>query len=266
MSDLNAQTFGETPYIVSPPSNNATQFAFSLKGYVFGLRLMRTDYFGYIDDDRYAVYTDIRTSGLGALLKTLEIWSVTKGQVHEDGTLRPQVHIQQNLNTKNRRVEMIYDDEARSVETTILPPLGSQGIPPASPEQRYSALDTVTAMLHMTRKGRPSADDLCKGSVPVFDSKQHYMLRLEPVGQARVKYLGEKQEAIHCHVYYEPVSGYDPEDKPSDEEAATPIHLYFAYNVAADMHIPVRFTYKISGFTAVIKMSDLRVMTPDTEM
>ncbi len=260
MAVLNAQTYPENaPYVVPPAPDGAVQFAFNMKGYVFGFRVVRANFMGYAGDEGYAAYTDVRTSGLGALLKKMEIWAVTRGQVSAEGDLRPLFHVQQNTDKKNRRVEMNYDDAAQEIAVDIRPRLGSQGVPPATPEQRYSAFDTVSALLHMTRRD----DAVCSGSVPVFDSKQHYNLRFEPVGEANVKYLGGRKPAQHCHVYYEPIAGYDPEDLPSAEEAATPVSVYFRYYPEVDMHVPVRFTYKVSGFTAVVKMADLVFVTPD---
>ena len=260
MGVLNQQTYPDSaPYAVPSAPAGSTQFAFNMKGYVFGFRVVRASYLGYTTDTDYAAYTDVRTSGLGALLKKMEIWAVSRGRVLADGSLRPLFHVQQNTDKKNRRVEMNYDDAGAAVDVDIRPPLGSQGVPPATPAERFAALDTVTALLHMTRRG----DDVCSGSVPVFDSKQRYNLRLSPVGEARVKYLGDKQRAIHCHVHYEPIAGYDPEDLPSAEEEATPVDVYFRYYPEVDMHVPVRFAYKVSGFTAVVKMSDLVFVTPD---
>jgi hypothetical protein len=266
MPVLNEQTFGDAPYIVPDAPEGSTQFAFTLKGYVFGLRLIKASYLGYESDAAYAAYTDMRTSGLGALLKKLDIWAVSRGIVRPDGTLRPDFHVQQNTDKKNRRVEMNYDNAAETIDVNIVPRLGSQGVPAASPEERFAAYDTVTALLHMTRKGRQDADSLCVGSVPIFDSKQHYNLRLAPVGTSRVKFLGDKQEAIHCYAYYEPVSGFDPEDLPDEEEAGTPIDIYFQYYPEVDMHVPVRFAYRISSFKAVIKMTGLIFVTPEGEV
>ncbi|GLQ21920.1 DUF3108 domain-containing protein [Algimonas porphyrae] len=266
ISVLNDQNLGERQWIVPAPSADANQFAFTMKGYVFGIKLLNVSYFGYEDTQDYAAYADIRTSGLGALLKKMDIWSVTRGRITGDGDLRPDFHVQQNTDKKNRRVEMVYDNDAAEVTVDIVPPLGSQGIPPATPDERFAAYDTITALLHMTRKGRQDAASLCSGRVPVFDSKQHYNLRLSPVGDARVKYLGDKQTAIHCHAYYEPISGFDPEDLPDAEEAGTPVDIYFNYYPDIDMHVPVRFAYRISSFKAIIKMTGLVMVTPDGEV
>jgi hypothetical protein len=266
MPVLNEQTFGDDPYIIPAPPEDATQFAFTLKGYVFGIRLVKASYFGFESDKDYAAYTDMQTSGLAALLKKLDIWAVTRGKVMPDGDLRPSFHVQQNTDEKNRRVEMVYDNAERSVDVTIVPRLGSQGTPPATPEERYSAYDTPTALLQLMRQGRTDAEQLCQGKVPVFDSKQHYNLRLAPVGKEKVKFLGDKNQTIHCYVYYEPVSGFDAEDLPDAEEKDTPIDVYFKYYPAVDMHVPVRFAYRISSFKAVIKMTGLMFVTPEGEV
>jgi hypothetical protein len=266
MAVLNEQTFDDTPYIVPSAPDGSTQFAFTLKGYVFGIRLIKATYLGYETENEYAAYTDMKTSGLAALLQKLDIWAVTRGSISADGSLRPDFHVQQNTDKKNRRVEMNYDNVAQNVDVNIIPRLGSQGVPPASPEERFAAYDTVTALLEMMRKGRQDADSLCQGSVPVFDSKQHYNLRLAPVGTAKVKFLGEKDKTIHCYAYYEPVSGFDAEDLPDAEEAGTPVDVYFKYYPEIDMHVPVRFAYRISSFKAIIKMSDMIFVTPEGDV
>jgi len=165
----------------------------------------------------------------------------------------------QNTDKKNRRVEMNYDHKAAAVDVAIIPPLGSQGVPPATPKSRYTSNDAISGILHLMMMGTKVNGELCQGRVPFFDSKQHYNLKLERVGTKRVKFDGRKEDTIHCRAYYEPIAGYDPEDLPSDEEAQTPINVYFKYYEEAGVHIPVRFTYKISGFKAVVKAANIEI-------
>ena len=160
---------------------------------------------------------------------------------------------------------MNYDHNAAAVDVAIIPPLGSQGVPPATPESRYTSNDAISGILHLMMMGTKIEGELCQGRVPFFDSKQHYNLKLERVGTKRVKFDGDKDETIHCRAYYEPIAGYDPEDLPSDEEAQTPINVYFKYYEEAGIHVPVRFTYKISGFTAVVKADDIEFRAASTK-
>ena len=260
---LNAQNLSERSYRVPTPNADDTQIRLKLKGYVFGIRIVRSDVITVFDDRDYTIYADAKSSGLAALLKKMEIWAISQGR-HSRSGLKPDWHVQQNTDKKNRRVEMNYNRLASRVDIAIVPPLGSQGIPPATPRERYTANDTLSGIMHLMMMGTKVNGQLCTGRVPFFDSKQYYNLRLERIGTKRVKFDGDKEETIHCRAYYEPLAGYDPEDLPSEEEAATPVDVYFKYYEEAGVHVPVRFTYKISGFKAVVKADDIEIVSGRT--
>ncbi len=240
------------------PETGETAFDFSLSGYVFGLKMIKARYKGEFDGETYRVFSDLKTSGLGALLKKLRIWAVTDGRYDARG-MYPLTHTQQNLDKKNRRVQMDYDYGTRRVAVDINPPIGSQGVPPASEDERFAADDVMSAILNMMMRGHTVSEDFCTGGVKVFDSKQHYNLRMERAGTKTVKYDGDKYEAMRCQVYYEPISGFDPEDLPNTEEGGTPVKVYFINREDLGLYVPLRFTYKISGFTAVIKLKDMEI-------
>ena len=261
MAALNDGNIVQKTYSVPAPSTAATEFDFKLKGYVFGLRMIKANYTGWYDNDTYAVYTDLKTSGLGAMLKKLEIWAVTKGSYTKSG-LTPDFHIQQNLDKKNRRVEMNYNNNRGYIHVAIDPPLGSQGVPAATPAERYSADDTVSAVLNLMMRGQKIDEPVCSGGVRVFDSKQHYNLRMERAGTKRLKFNGEKSDMLLCQVYYEPISGFDPEDLPDTEEGGTPIKIYMKEFPELGLYVPVRFTYKISSIKAVIKLDEMVIKKP----
>lgn len=261
---LNAQSFDNKVYTLPLADADTTQIRMKLKGYVFGLRIVRSDLITQFNKTEYAGYADAKSSGLAALLKKMEIWSVTKGRYSQSG-FHPDWHVQQNTDKKNRRVEMNYDRNAGAVDVAIQPPLGSQGIPPATPRERYASNDAISGILHLMMMGTKVEGQLCKGRIPFFDSKQHYNLRLERIGTKRVKFDGDKEETIHCRAYYEPIAGYDPEDLPSSEEAETPINVYFKYYEDAGIHVPVRLTYKISGFKAVVKADDIEIVAAQNQ-
>ena len=117
----------------------------------------------------------------------------------------------------------------------------------------------MSAILNMMMTGHKLEGEFCNGSVRVFDSKQHYNLRMERSGTKTIKYDGDKYEAMRCLVYYEPINGFDPEDLPNTEEGGTPVKVYFINDEELGLYIPLRFTYKISGFKAVIKLKDMQI-------
>jgi len=242
--------------VSSVANDEVTEVEVFLKGYVFGLRIAKVKYQTGFTDNEYYSLASMKTSGLGAFLKKWAIWSVSTGSF--DGQdIVPATHLQQNLNKKNRRVEMAYGTD--KVDISIVPPLGSQGVPPASPKERFESDDTLSVLLKLTMGGFKTGDKVCDGTVPVFDSKQHYNLRMERDGEKYIKQKGFKGDTIRCKVYYEAISGYDPEDLPSEEEAATPVTVYLSKNEDAQIYIPVKMVYKISGFSAVIKTRDIKI-------
>jgi len=249
---------------VAVPGPDATQFKFKLKGYVLGLRMIKADYYGYTDKGRYALYSNARTSGLAAALKKMRIWAVTQGTYDASG-MTPDFHVQQNVNKKNRRIEMEYDNVAKKVAVHAHPLMGSQGVPPASEAERYAADDTLSVILKLILTGQVVDGEPCKGKAPVFDNKQHYNLRMENTGMKRFKKDGFDGEILTCKVYYEPVNGFDPEDLPSEEEQATPVKIYLMFDPEHGVYIPIRATYKISGFKAVLKVTELEISGPKIE-
>jgi len=226
--------------------------------------MITAHYNGYTEGQTYAAYTDIKTSGLGALLKKMEIWAVSKGTFNQGG-LTPDFHIQQNMDGKERRVEMNYDNSANAVGVNILPTLGSQGIPPASPAERYSADDTISAILALMMQGQRLDKPFCEGGIRVFDSKQHYNLRMERAGTGKERFGGEKLITQVCNVYYEPINGFDPEDLPDSEEGSTPMKIEFTARPELGLYVPLKFSYKISSIKAVIKLDEMQYILPGTE-
>jgi len=109
MAALNDGNIMPKTYNIPTAGADATEFDFKLKGYVFGFKMITANYTGWYGDNTYAVYSDLKTSGLAALLKKLEIWAVTAGTYTRSG-LTPDFHIQQNMDKKNRRVEMNYNN------------------------------------------------------------------------------------------------------------------------------------------------------------
>lgn len=255
---LSTHALADEPILSSKTQTTpmTTSVDVKLKGYVFGIKIMRARYSTRFTDTDYNARADLYTAGLAALLKKLRIWSITDGKI-VGNDLRPQNHVQQNVDKKNRRVQMTYGADAVNVH--IHPRLGSQGQPAASPKQRFESDDTLSALMNLMKRGYTTSAEPCSGKIPVFDSKQHYNLRLENAGTRRIRQRGYKGDTIKCHVYYEPVSGFDAEDLPSAEESGTPIKMYLAKFEDAKLYIPVRMTYKISGFKAVIKAREINI-------
>ena len=252
--------YPEAKYVAPiAPGPGETAFDFKLKGYVFGIKMISSRYKGVVDGDEYSVYSDLKTSGLGALLKKLRIWSTTEGTYDARGVY-PVDHTQQNLDKKSRRVEMDYNYDTRKVAISVVPPNSSQGTPRAIHKQKFESDDVISAILKMMLTGHAVEGEVCNDDVKVFDSKQHYNLRMERVETLTYKFDGEKYDGIKCHIYYEPIAGFDPEDLPDADEAETPVVVYFINRPEYGLYMPAKFSYKISGFKATIKVKDAQLI------
>ena len=236
----------------------ATRIDAKLKGYVFGIKVIDADYDGWVGAETYALRSNLETAGLGALVQKLRVWAVTEGRWDATG-LYPVRHLQQNRDKKKRRVEMEYGPDR--VEVSVIPPNGSQGTPPASMAEKVSSDDTLSSLLNIMMRRTFMGAGMCAGTVPVFDSKQHYALRLVDRG-ADDRKLGDYAKVVggpvrRCDIYYEPVSGFDAEDLPDADEGATPVKMWLGEVPdpgGGGYDVPMRFSYKISGFKAVIKV------------
>jgi len=237
------------------PGEDETAFDFTLKGYVFGFKLITARYKGEFGNNRYSVYSDLKTSGIAALLKKQRLWSYTAGHYNETD-LKPDNHIQQNMNKKSRRIDAFYNYKRSRVEQKIRPRYGSMGLPPATKSQAFNSDDVNSAMLKILMTEHKLDGKICEDTIPVFDSKQHYSIRFKKGKKTSYKFDGTRYQALECFAYLEPISGYDPEDLPSLEERRKPVTVYFINRPEYGLYMPVKFTYKVGGFKATVKVKD----------
>ena len=59
-------------------------------------------------------------------------------------------------------------------------------------------------------------------------------------GEDRIRTRAWRGDAQVCHAYYEPISGYEEDEFPSDDVIAEPITMWFAPVEGTNIHVPVR--------------------------
>lgn len=247
-------------HMVAPinPGKGETAFDIKLKGYVFGIKLMDARFKGNVGKRDYSVYSDMKTSGIAALVKKQRLWSWTIGRYNKTD-MRPMQHIQQNMNKKSRRIREIFNYKEEKLILKTHPPHGSMGKPPATEEQRFWSDDVNSALLKIVMMEHRVDGEVCEGTIPVFDGKQHYNLLFKKVSEQPVKFDGRQYPGVKCHAWVDPVSGFDPEDLPSAEEKAKPVTFYMINRPEFGAYMPVKFTYKISGFSATVKVVNAQI-------
>lgn len=247
-------------HMIAPinPAKGETAFDIKLKGYVFGIKLMDARFKGNVGKRDYSVYSDMKTSGIAALVKKQRLWSWTKGRYDKED-LRPMQHIQQNMNKKSRRIREVFDYKNNRLILRVHPPHGSMGKPPATEAQRFWSEDVNSALLKIVMMEHRVDGKVCAGKIPVFDGKQHYNLVFKKLSEQPVKFDGQTYPGVKCHAWVDPVSGFDPEDLPSAEEKAKPVTFYMINRPEYGAYMPVKFTYKISGFSATVKVVSAQI-------
>jgi hypothetical protein len=213
-----AQDEGPAP---GSASNHELQLLYN--GSVLGQRLMKADVSASVADGDYESRAIFRTAGLAGFFKQAEITATVNGTYAGNGVEPIHFQHRNSASSKNRQIQI--DWTADDVIPTVTPPFGSMGQPPATLEERLGSRDVASTILSMTLDG---GDAPCERTLPVFDGKQRYDLRMEPIAYEEVDTRGYEGMAWHCNIYIVPISGYDPEDKPSPEQSARPMEVWLA--------------------------------------
>ena len=240
-----------------PAQTDSVKFAFDYTGSLFIFPLGTLSFRGEKNGYGYSVRTDMQSAGLGKLSKNGGLWATTKGY-HNDAGLRPLRHEIQKLNKKGRNVTIDYGPN-NSPNVKIEPRYGSMGRPPATEAERSEAIDAISAIMQLMMTGHTLGDTPCTGTIKVFDGKQRYNLNLKNVGTEKITQSSYRGQTVRCEVLMENVSGYDPDDRLTEEEAATPLTIYLANYEDAGFYIPVRFDYRVSGINVNIKATRISV-------
>lgn len=210
-----------------------------------------------IEPDRYAADTFIEAAGLAALFTDFDIHAEVEGR-RRDGDMTPSryAHVERT-GAKVRAVDISFEN--RVAEALATPPFGSLGEHPATLEQRTDAIDPISAIFLLSQTLTSGDGPICSGRLPVFDGKARFDLRLEAGGSESVRTRAWQGEALLCHVWYEPISGYDPEDYPTARELRYPLDVWLAPFPEDGFYLPVRLHTR-AGFGGVtIEVAELDI-------
>jgi hypothetical protein len=228
-----AQLAPGDPAGVEPPAELYVEYT----GSVFFLSVADISLSARFSDVDYAAAATFESAGLLRWFDDTNIEATAVGYRGESGLLP---YRYEHINYASEKGRVVGIDFPQRVATPdVNPPFGSMGEPPASEEERAGALDPITVMLGLTLAMPGGSDTPCTGTLPVFDGKARYDLRLENQGVDEVRTGAWRGEAIECHAYLEPISGYDPGDRPTEEDVARPVRIWLA--PVDGIHVPVRF-------------------------
>jgi hypothetical protein len=178
------------------------------------LRLLTMETTLQLGTSTYRTSTRLETVGL---LDTVFPWRAESSTEGLRSPLRPRRHRSDGrFRGEIRTVEIAYADDG-AVQARVEPPSTEEAREIVPEALRQGTVDPLTATL-------AALDGGCRGTVPVFDGRRRYDLRLEDRGAATVEtgrgmYDGPAQR---CHAVVAPLGGFWRDDP---REAATPTTL-----------------------------------------
>ena len=214
------------------------QFYVEYSGSVYFLQVADISITARLDNGTYSSAATFQSAGLLRWFDDTDIHASSVGYRSGDGLAPWRYEHINRASDKGRVVGIDFPDGTATPD--IDPPFGSMGEPPASEAERAGALDPISVILKlMLGPIDPGDDAVCSGRLPVFDGKARYDLRFENLGMDEVRTRAYRGEAIRCQAYVEPISGYDPGDRPTEEEVARPVNIWLVERDG--VHLPVRF-------------------------
>jgi len=212
-----------------------------------------------IDPGHYAANTVVEAAGLAALFTDFDIHADVEG-LRTAVSVAPlrYTHVERT-GSKIRAVDIAFENRIASAQAT--PPFGSLGVPPATPAQLEGVIDPISAIFLLSQARVGGEGAVCSGSLPVFDGKARYNLRLEAGESRNIRTPAWRGEALLCHAWYEPIAGYDPEDYPTPAELRYPLDIWLAHFPEHGFYLPVRLHTRagFGGVTIQVAELDIRV-------
>lgn len=164
---------------------------------------------------RYAVRANLRTTGLARLFDQTEINAVTAGNVSTQGLAWTRYDISHAYAGKFRRTQLTR--AAGIVSGQVTPNYRDFGDPPATSAHQTASYDPLSAVFALGRQ--VGAARTCRGSVLVFDGRQHYRLAVSGGTPGDFNRGGYNGPAVTCQLRYEPIAGFNMD---ADERARIP--------------------------------------------
>lgn len=185
--------------------------------------------------NRYAARANLRTSGLARLFDQTEITAASTGSLNGANIAWTRYDISHAYSSKFRRIQMTRGSSG--VDAQIAPTYGDMGAPPATPAQQSGSYDPLTGVFALGRQ--VGAARACRGSVLVFDGRQHYRLALAPRSQGTFNGGGYNGPAVLCQFRYEPIAGFSDN---FDRSRVPTAEAWFALPAEAGFAPPLRLT------------------------
>lgn len=183
------------------PSPHHVEAGFTV--YVGGFLLAKGRYKARLDGDAYRLDVSVTTAGAPAALYEAEFNLLSEGDIAE-ARIRPRRYMSDARGTRyTRKVTLDYDGNGMP-HLSATPPYEPGDLAGTVPSQRVATQDPISALVvPVAGGGHP-----CDRSIPVFDGRRRYDLKLADAGttSATPKSADVPAGVVVCNVRYVPVA------------------------------------------------------------
>ncbi len=185
--------------------------------------------------NRYAARANLRTSGLARLFDQTDITAAATGSLNGANIAWTRYDLSHSYASKFRRIQM--NRGGGGVTAQVNPSYGNMGQPAATTAQQTGSYDPLSGVFALGRQ--IGAARACRGSVLVFDGRQHYRLAVSPRAQGTFNGGGYNGPALSCQFRYEPIAGFSADL----DRARIPVaEAWFALPASPGFAPPLRLT------------------------
>jgi hypothetical protein len=205
-----------------------------------------------LERSRYRSRVHTQTEGIAGLMFPWESQTEAVG-VRDGRVLRPH-HLRSagTYRSQRRVVEIDYDADG-SVRSRVEPPPDGDWRDAVPPAMQQATIDPITAGMHTVVSGE------CRGTLPVFDGRRRYDLRLEVLEDAELPpsrhrvYAGPTRR---CRAQVEALGGFWRVD-PRDGEQPTFLDMWIAAPRTDLPRVPVYLELTGARGTLRIHLADV---------
>jgi hypothetical protein len=210
--------------------------------YWLGLPVFKGTVIGRNQGDRYALAFTSRSTGVLRIIQRSRIEASASGIVEPARYRALRFRLRANWERKRRSVDMRFAPNG-SLRLRVSPREPGKRKPVSHP--LAAAFDPLTALLHSTTV--PLDTPACSLTVPIFDGRRRFDVRLEHAGTARLKRRVSPlldRAAVKCRIHVRRIAGFTRKeirdmDKAKDRTAV----VWVAKLRRLKMWMPVRFSY-----------------------
>jgi hypothetical protein len=235
----NADAASDHPTYRHPTYNMTTKY----RVYWLGLPVFKGSVTGRALDGRYSLAFQTEATGILRAIRRSRIDASAEGRIEPARYRAFRYQLRAKWRQKRRSIDMSFEPDG-TFQLAVSPPERKKR-EPVPQAVAAAAFDPLTALLHSTTV--PLDTPACSITVPIFDGRRRFDVRLEPAGKDTLKRLISPlldREAVKCRIHVRRVAGFtEKEIKNMDKAKDRHAIVWVSKLRRLKMWMPVRFAY-----------------------